>query len=108
MAPPRTNGGHRSRRKIHVGVDEQTLAIRAIEITGSSVGNAPMLLELLDRLPVDVDLGTVTADGAYDTRKCHDAIADRGAHAAIAPRKNAKPWKPHARTPSRGKLRPRA
>ena len=33
------------------------------------------------------------ADGAYDTRKCHDAIADRGAHAVIPPRKNSKPWK---------------
>ena len=31
--------------------------------------------------------------GAYDTRKCHDAIADRGAHSVIPPRKNAKPWK---------------
>ena len=36
----------------------------------------------------------MTADGAYDTRKCHDAIAARGAHAIIPPRKNAKPWKP--------------
>ena len=27
------------------------------------------------------------------TRKCHDAIAARGAHAVIPPRKNAKPWK---------------
>jgi len=33
-------------------------------------------------------------DGAYDTRKCHDAIAARDAHAVIPPRKNAKPWKP--------------
>jgi hypothetical protein len=32
-------------------------------------------------------------DGAYDTRKCHDAIADRGARAVISPRKKAKPWK---------------
>jgi hypothetical protein len=32
-------------------------------------------------------------DGAYDTRKCHDAIADRGTRAVIPPRKNAKPWK---------------
>ena len=38
--------------------------------------------------------GSVTADGAYDTRKCHEAIAARGAHAVIPPRKNAKPWKP--------------
>lgn len=29
-----------------------------------------------------------------DTRKCHDAIAARHAHAVIPPRKNAKPWKP--------------
>jgi len=39
-------------------------------------------------------------DGAYDTRKCHEAIAARDAHAVIPPRKNAKPWKPplvHAR-----------
>ncbi|WP_296761748.1 transposase, partial [Sediminimonas sp.] len=34
------------------------------------------------------------ADGAYDTRKCHDAIADRGANADIPPRNNAKSWKP--------------
>lgn len=76
------------------GVDEQTLEIRAIEITGSNIGDAPMLPELLDQIPADVELGTVTADGAYDTRKCHDAVADRGAHAVIPPRKNAKPWKP--------------
>jgi len=30
------------------------------------------------------------------TRRCHDAIADRGAHAVIPPRRNAKPWKPSA------------
>ena len=36
----------------------------------------------------------MTADGAYDTRNCHDVIADRGAHAIIPPRKNANPWKP--------------
>jgi hypothetical protein len=36
----------------------------------------------------------VTADGAYDTRRCHNAIADRGASAVIPPRRNAQPWKP--------------
>jgi hypothetical protein len=75
-------------------MDEQTLEIRAIEVTGSHVGDAPMLPELLGQMPADVDIGSVTADGAYDTRKCHDAAADRGAHAVIPPRKNAKPWKP--------------
>jgi len=41
-----------------------------------------------------VEISSVTADGAYDIRKCHDAVADRGAHAVIPLRKNAKPWKP--------------
>ena len=92
----RKHGGPKRRlwRKIHLGVDEQTLEIRAIEITGSHLGDAPMLPELLDQIPADVEIGSVTADGAYDTRKCHDAVADRGAHAVIPPRKNAKPWKP--------------
>lgn len=55
----------------------------------------PMLPELLDRIPPEQEIGGVTADGAYDTRKCHDAIADRGAAAVIPPRKNAEPWKPN-------------
>lgn len=53
-----------------------------------------MLPELLNQIPDDQDIGSVTADGAYDTRKCHDAIAARDAQAVIPPRRNAKPWKP--------------
>ena len=68
-----------SRRKIHIGVDEQTLEIRAIEVTGSNVCDAPMLPELLSEIPDDVESGSVTADGGYDTRTCHDAVAERSA-----------------------------
>ena len=53
-----------------------------------------MLPELLEPIPPDQEIGSVTADGAFDTRKCHEAIATRGATAIIPPRKNAKPWKP--------------
>jgi len=81
-------------RKIHIGIDEQTLEIRAIEVTGSKIGDAPMLPDLLRQIAPDQEIGSVTADGAYDTRKCHDAIASRNAHAIIPPRKNAKLWKP--------------
>ena len=77
-------------REIHIGIDEQTLEIRAIEITSSSIGDAPILPDLLNQLPPEQELGSVTADGAYDTRKCHDAIAARDAHAVIPPRKNAR------------------
>jgi hypothetical protein len=118
----RKHGGSKRRvwRKIHIrcptgecvhsprgGIDEQTLEIRAAELTTSDVGDAPMLPELLDQIPPDQQIASVTApshglqanrcratDGAFDTRKCHDAIAARGAAAIIPPRKNAKPWKP--------------
>ena len=76
------------------GIDEKTLEIRAVEVTSSSIGDAPMLRDLLDQIPPGQEVGRVTGDGAYDTRKYHDAIAARSAHAVIPPRKNAKFWKP--------------
>ena len=92
----RKHGGSKRRlwRKIHIGIDEKTLEVRAFEITSSSVGDVPMLPDLLNQIPPDQDLVSVTADGAYDTRKCYDAIAARNAHAVMPPRKNAKQWKP--------------
>ena len=91
----RKHGGPKRRlwRKIHIGIDEETLEIRAVEVTTSSIGDAPMLPDLLNQIPADQDIGNVTADGAFDTRKCHDAIAARNADAVIPPRKNAKLWK---------------
>jgi hypothetical protein len=83
------------------GIGEQTLAIRAVEVTSSEIGNAPMLPELLSQILPDQEIVSVTAGGACDTRKCHDAIAGRGAHAVIPPRKNAKPWKADKRRGSR-------
>lgn len=92
----RKHGGAKRRvwRKVHIGIDEETLEIRAVEFTTSDVGDAPMLPELLDQIPPEQEIGSVTADGAFDTRKCHDAIAARGAAAIIPTRKNARPWKP--------------
>ena len=92
----RKHGGSKRRiwRKIHIGIDEETLEVRAVEVTSTNIGDAPMLPELLNQIPPDRDIASVTADGAYDTRKCHEAIAGRDAHAVIPPRKNAKPWKP--------------
>jgi hypothetical protein len=89
-----TGSKRRVWRKIHIGIDEETLEVRAVEVIGSNIGDATMLPELLNQIPSDQDIGSVTADGAYDTRKCHEAIAARNAHAVVPPRKNAKPWKP--------------
>ncbi len=90
------HGGSKRRlwRKIHIGIDEETLEVWAVEVTGRNIGDAPLLPKLLNQIPSDQDIGSVTADGAYDTRKCNEAIAARDAHAVVPPRKNAKPWKP--------------
>ena len=59
-------------------MDTATGDIRAVEFTSSQTGDSPVLPDLLAQIPVDPATGTVTADGAYDTRKCHAAIAGRG------------------------------
>lgn len=56
-------------------------------------GDSPVLPEQLDQIPEDEKIGTVTADGAYDTRRCHTAIIDRQATAIIPIRKNGRSWK---------------
>ena len=88
----RKHGGPKRRvwRKVHLGIDGQTLEVRAVEVTGSEVGDAPLLPELLSQIPPDQEIASVTADVACDTRKCRDAIAERGADAVIPPRKNAR------------------
>ena len=47
----RKHGGPKRRvwRKLHIGIDEQTLEIRAAEFTSNEVGDAPMLPELLNQ-----------------------------------------------------------
>ena len=79
--------------KVHLEVDTQTLEIRAIGVTNNSVGDASILPELLDQLPGEERLVSVCADGAYDTRNCHEAIAQKSAQAMIPPRNNARLWK---------------
>ena len=83
----------RAWRKVHSGIDAQTLEIRAIEVTSNAIGDAPMLPKLQAQIGADERIESVCADGAYDTRGCLDAIAERQAIAVIAPRKNASHWK---------------
>ena len=92
----RKHGGPKRRvwRKIYLGIDEKTLEICAVKVTSINAGDAPTLPELLDQIAPDQEIGIVTPDGAYDTRKCHDAIANLCAAAIISPRRNARPWKP--------------
>ena len=81
-------------RKIPIGIVEETQEIRAVEVIGRSIGDAPMLPDLLDQIPPDEEIGSVTGDSACDTRIYHDAIAAGNAHTVIPPRENAKLCKP--------------
>lgn len=85
--------GRRQWRKVHLAMDTATSDIRAVEFTPSSDGDSPVLPELLDQIPEGEEIGTVTADGAYDTRRCHTAIIDHQATAIIPIRRNGRPWK---------------
>ena len=91
----RKHGTHRRRqyRKVHLAMDTATGDIRAVEFTSSREGDSPVLPDLLDQIPPDEQIGTVTGDGAFDTRRCHAAILERGGTAIIPIRKNGRRWK---------------
>lgn len=78
-------------RKVHLAMDTATSDIRAVEFTLSSDGDSPVLPELLGQIPEGEDIGTVTADGAYDTRRSHTAIINRQTTPIIPIRKNGRP-----------------
>ena len=74
-------------------MDTATSDIRAVEFTPGRDGDSPVLPDMLDQIPEDEEIGTVTADGAYDTRRCHSAILARGAVPIIPIRKNGRLWR---------------
>ena len=74
-------------------MDTATSDIRAVEFTPSRDGNSPVLPDLLGQIPEGEDISTVTADGAYDTRRCHTVILERDAVPIIPIRKNGRLWK---------------
>jgi hypothetical protein len=76
--------GIRSRRrwrKLHLGVDADTHEIVAVELTPDDVGDISVMPGLLDQ--IDVDVASMTADGAYDGEVVYDVVAERHPEAAI-------------------------
>lgn len=87
-------GAHRwAWRKTDPAVDEATSEVWLSEFTTSDVGDAAAQLGLLRPLYVAAAIGFVAVDGPAGTRGCRDAIADRGAHAIVPLRHDAKPEK---------------
>jgi hypothetical protein len=77
----------RTWRKMHLGVDEASGEIVAVVTTERDVGDCEVLPQLLEAITEAIE--QVSADGAYDTIACHQAIAQRQARPAIPPRENA-------------------
>jgi Transposase DDE domain len=80
----------RTWRKLHLAVDEATGEIVAAVASEAGVSDDNALPDLLTH--VKGEIGQVSADGAYDKRRCYEAIGQRGARAAIPPRRDAKIW----------------
>jgi hypothetical protein len=78
-------------RKLHLAVDPVTHDIVAAEVLLKNVHDAEVLPTLLN--PLRRKLGHVYADGAYDSKACHQLISRKGATACIPPRKSAGLWK---------------
>ncbi len=76
-----------------MGIDAETLEIRAIEVTSNRVGDAQVLPDMLNQITRDERIDSVSGDGAYDTKNAHTSIVERDAEAIIPVRKNGKPWK---------------
>jgi hypothetical protein len=82
-----SKGRRRTWRKLHLGVDEATKEILAVDLTASGVHDGPHMPAMLDRVLDEV--GQVCGDRAYDSGRCYEAILSRGAVPTIPPRRNA-------------------
>ncbi len=80
----------RTWRKLHLGVDETTGEILAGVVSSNSVSDDEAFADILDGFEGEIE--AVSADGAYDKRKCYDAIQQRGARGNVPPRVDAQYW----------------
>lgn len=80
-------GKRRTWRKLHLGIDESTGEVLAMELTTNDVSDGAVFPDLLEQ--VEGSIHCASADGAYDQKHCYDALDARGAKANIPPRKNA-------------------
>lgn len=89
----RQHGGSKRRTwlKLHLCVDEATRETVSAVASTNDISDAEVLSDLLEDVPGRIE--QVSADGAYDQRKCYDTLHRHGAQAAIPPRKGARIWR---------------
>jgi hypothetical protein len=76
-------------RKLHLGIDEHTREVVAVEVTASRVHDSQPLPSLLEQSADPIAQGS--GDGAYDTRACYEAALRRRARPVFLPRRTARP-----------------
>lgn len=92
----------RTWRKLHLGVDQATHEFVAVVVSTNDFKDSQLLPDLLEQ--VEEEIQQVSADGAYDSRNCYDALRQREARAAIPPRDGAKIWQ-HGNTKAERHIR---
>ncbi len=92
----------RTWRKLHIGVNEATGEILSAVASTNNLSDDEALVDVLDGIEQEIE--QVSGDGAYDKRKCYNAIETRGAKPTIPPRKDAVSWEDE---PNRQKEHPR-
>src|SRR3954466_2933131 len=80
----------RTWRKLHLGVDEATGEIVAAVASEAGVTDDDVVPDVVEQ--VERPIRQVSADGAYDKRKCYEALEATGAKVTIPPRRDAKIW----------------
>lgn len=75
-----------------LAMDTAASDILAVKFTAGKDDDSPVLPDLLDQMPDSEEIGTVTVDETYASRRCHTAIVDRQATATIPIRKTGWPW----------------
>lgn len=81
-------GRRRIWRKLHLRVDETTKELVVVDLTTRNLHDGRHLPELLDGTPGEIE--QVSADKAYDSRSCYEAILGRQAKPTIPPRRRAR------------------
>ena len=53
-------------RKLHIGIDAETLQIRAVQLTANNISDSQVLGDLLDQIPLDeqIDMVLMTPSNA--------------------------------------------
>ncbi len=70
---------HKDYKKIHTIIGTRTCVIVSAKVTVGSQGDSPLLIPLLKNISRFFKLDTLSADGAYASRKNAQAVEDKGA-----------------------------